>query len=353
MTENETVQYESLVENYEQSLTTVLRGFRPQLEFVDAWVPDEDAAKSLMNLVECAQIAGHHNLSVQVNRQTLHHLNQDFLKTEMKNFGDVKVTTNDAGAFIQFTIRPQTGGRTVDVTPRYKKNLEKFMDQKNHEGTLASAGDVFSFSQDGITLQACVDPANRRITKAVYSGTLTSVNRGLMEAFCDILIGLPIHEASQHAAIKLENDLRDSTFGRPVPGIVIPQNADPMFRLPLALIRGVGHEYEKGTGKKLAPSFYEPPVAKDWKSLSDEEKMTRAQEAIRQIGPSVQVFEGDVKITQIEKDIRIFMQYPAAMPSGEKGRRMMRLELELKKRLDPRIQVFMEEVKDMNEKRRL
>lgn len=56
--ETDVIDYESLVLSYSDSLTTVLRGFRPALSFLETWVPDEDPARSVLNLVEVAQAAG-------------------------------------------------------------------------------------------------------------------------------------------------------------------------------------------------------------------------------------------------------------------------------------------------------
>ena len=44
MNEFSMIDYEKLVQDYETGLTTTLRGFRPGLEFIDSWVPDEDVA---------------------------------------------------------------------------------------------------------------------------------------------------------------------------------------------------------------------------------------------------------------------------------------------------------------------
>ena len=64
MDSNFRVDYESLVTAYKESLVTVLRGFRPTAEFLEAWVYDEDDVISILNIIEAAEDAGLAKISV-------------------------------------------------------------------------------------------------------------------------------------------------------------------------------------------------------------------------------------------------------------------------------------------------
>ena len=72
--ETDVIDYESLVLGYSDSLTTVLRGFRPALGFLETWVPDEDPAKSVLNLVEVAEGAGRSQVTVFLGPDTVRNL---------------------------------------------------------------------------------------------------------------------------------------------------------------------------------------------------------------------------------------------------------------------------------------
>ena len=92
-------------------------------------------------------------------------------------------------------------------------------------------------SRGNLKLMALVVGERHIIAKARYTGSCTSIERRLLERLCPILEGKPIIEASDHSVIDLEINLRDHSLSAPVPGVIMPENTDSMFALPIQLVR--------------------------------------------------------------------------------------------------------------------
>ena len=358
---NVSLAYETLVEEYEASLTTVLRGFRPSLDFVDSWVPDSNLTSSLLNLIDAAQIAGRKKLVLDFGRETLAGLSAEQLVSELKKGApSAQVETSISGDRTVLAISMENElDQALKVSSVYQKAIDRYRLLSKSCRALAAASDdqaVITASLSGATLSVLVDKKSGYIRDAAYGGDVTQEQKGALEAFCELLPKLPLLEARDHGAIRLEFLLRDKTQPRPVAGIVTVRNSGPVFELCQALTRKLWDEYHakfRPAGATVSGNFFDLPLSEPWKSLTKEQRLEKAREVIRQLGPSVGVHEGDYDVQYIDHDVRIFGTYPANMPSGEKGRKMMRLEAELKEKLDPRIQLFQEEIKDLNSKRRL
>jgi hypothetical protein len=64
-------EYEELVENFESALLTDLRGHGARGEFLRAWVPDPDPAKSLINMADAASIEGVRSFEIGIAARAL------------------------------------------------------------------------------------------------------------------------------------------------------------------------------------------------------------------------------------------------------------------------------------------
>lgn len=92
--------YESLVENYETGLSTQLRSFKSGPEFLETWVYDSDPRRSVVGIFEAAKDAGLDELGLELNFRSLGDLNVSALSTELRAFGEVRVATSPDGARI-------------------------------------------------------------------------------------------------------------------------------------------------------------------------------------------------------------------------------------------------------------
>ena len=92
--------YETLVEEYNNGLTTVLRGFRGGTNFLEMWVPDEDVAKSVVNLAEAAEAAGVPAVTLFIGPQALGGLDLDRLRSMMAGLARVDAHHKNGGLLL-------------------------------------------------------------------------------------------------------------------------------------------------------------------------------------------------------------------------------------------------------------
>ena len=93
-------EYENLVNLFERSLLTELRGHGSSGEFIRLWVPDADIVKSLTNMADAAELEGVASFEVNVSSESISPTQIDNLKNiivslfniESVNMGQNRVT---------------------------------------------------------------------------------------------------------------------------------------------------------------------------------------------------------------------------------------------------------------------
>lgn len=95
-----TLNYESLVENYESGLSTQLRGFKSGPDFLETWVHDSDPRRSVLGIFEAAKDAGLEELALELAFDTVSSLNVSSLGTELRQLGEVRIGTSPDGTRI-------------------------------------------------------------------------------------------------------------------------------------------------------------------------------------------------------------------------------------------------------------
>lgn len=104
MTDNtDVIHYDTLLTGYNDSLTTVLRGFRPGLGFLETWVPDEDVVKSVLNLLEEAYDAGRTEIAVSFGPASAALLDVPQLTELMKTLGTARTRPEGDGLLLEVT----------------------------------------------------------------------------------------------------------------------------------------------------------------------------------------------------------------------------------------------------------
>lgn len=340
--------YEALVSAYATSLTTVLRGFKSAeaFEFLETWVPDDDPGRSIFGIIEAAKDAGLPSLVIGVTQETLQGLDVARLSEQTGRIGQLHVERNGPGADLKVSFQRQPP--TVDIHPAYRERLRPWLERCAHQGALApDAGRVLAqASADGVTLAVLADPATHVVERAAYQGTVTRVQRGLLEILCEGLVGHPVLEGSDHAAIRLEYALRDPAQPPPVPGVVTPQNADPVFALPLQLIRAAFAEYRRITGYQDTRNMYDRATSPAWRALAPAQRAARLQEAISRHPDG-----GGVRVLRLDGLERVVLVFSEPADPEEKPRRLLRLEAHLKAAIEPALHIYLEPKWDENRPR--
>jgi len=130
----------------------------------------------------------------------------------------------------------------------------------------------------GVSLALVVEPTSRRVLRASYCGAGGEV-AGVLETFCALVEGLPLEEACSHGVHRAMAALRDPNLLAPIPGVVTPRNASPIF---LELLEA-GHALLGALDAAHLESVYRPPPSPRWQALSDDERLARVLDLLPRI----------------------------------------------------------------------
>jgi hypothetical protein len=359
--DTEVYAYERMVERYNAALFNTLRHHQTS-DDLDTWVPDDDPLRSILNMVEAAEIAGRASLAVRVGPVTAERLDLDDLRRQLTPLGTVAIEPDGDGTIIRVdAIGGRAGAaapaRSADVFaavgPAYRDGVRAAAGAIAHEGTLdlPFGATAYAVALDGVTLEVAADEAHT-IRAAAHRGTATRADRAVMDAFCGILAGLSMQEAHDHAAIRLEYALRDPDARRPVGGIVRPENADPVFVRPARLIRDLVARYRDTTGFRLGENRFMPRPSPAWLALDREARLAMLDAAVDEAAPGLGLAAGDVRIVDLETPIKAIVAFGDGVAVAAKPHLLMQLERRLHA-LEATLQLYSVEFKDLNKTRRL
>jgi NifU-like protein involved in Fe-S cluster formation len=359
---DEILEYERLVDDYNASLFATLRHHRSS-EALEIWVPDDDPAKSILNMVEAAELAGVPELRIRVGPQTLARLDVDALEDAANRHGRFAFERDGERAVIAITQIGGTNERAEAIErkpawfdavhPVYRQAICAIAGRITHEGELELPHGTTRYAAtcDGVTLAIAVGRGHT-ITAAAHSGTTLRTDRAVMDALCSLLPGLSVQEASDHGAQRLERMLR-ANGTRPVAGIVLPENADPAFVRPKRLVREIAAAYARETGYAPGQNNFTSRPSRTWLALSRDEKLRSVQEALDGAADDAGLAPGDARVVEIEQHLRATVAFAEHVEVGRKPHALMDLEQSLRRDLEPMLQLFSLELKDANRLRRL
>ena len=98
--DDDVLDYEALVEEYNASLAAVLRHHQ-SASALEAWVPDEDPFKSILNMVEAAEMIGRPSLRLRIGPATCAQLDLDALEAAIAPLGRVHIERANGTAVLQ------------------------------------------------------------------------------------------------------------------------------------------------------------------------------------------------------------------------------------------------------------
>lgn len=354
------INYKQLVTDYNEALINVLRGFRPKYEFLNIWVPDADSDKSIINLLEAAQIEGENEVSLLLDQQTLDNLDLTVLIQEAAELGQVDTHQTEQGLIFQ--VSGLTGDKVsqhVDDTkvenfnPLYRSQLIELGQNIQHEHTLAENEEhlLIHANYQGISLFAHLETKQNRLIEASFAGTSSAVEKALLEGLCQLIKGLPIQDIYDYGLLKLEYALRDHNQALPVNGIINIFNFDPIFKLPQNLIRQLFHIYQKQTGYQVQFNDFDSPPDKDWLKLNDEQKIAKLQKFLDELLSEYQYRNLVIKVKSIEKTVKLHIEIQGEISAFEKAALMLNMEKDLHHQVESKLQLYLEPYKDINKLR--
>jgi hypothetical protein len=381
------IQYEEVVAAYEQGLQTQLRGFRPAQAFLETWVHDADPARSILSMVEAAELGGLKDLEIALAPETAEHIDRKRLFETASKLGKAALKAGEGGTLLLHVSMRKGGQRPVQASPKAGKEapkeaagrpatpsstsdalnaadpsrydawaLERFPDDPAFETPWPEGGKGcgITSSAGGITLSALVNPGNHRILRMAHDAKAKGrpQDRALLTGLCSVSLGATVQDVSEHAVIRLESALRGRER-RPVPGVVQPENAAPALGSLLSLVRGLLEDYVRRTGYRIQPNFEEGPLlqaSSEWGTSTVSERMQRVRAALPLVCPETGIRGADVKVKALAGP-RVTVALPASASKEAQRRYLTLLELDLRAKVDSRLEVFLDDRKDANAKR--
>jgi len=355
----DTLVYEDLVEAFEHSLLHQLRGHGAAVPYLDTWVPDPDPVRSLLNMLEAAELAGERILRVAVSEATLPSRRHTEVAELSKEFG-VGVIEPTASGIVLTVTELGLGQHFRRINPRYRAAIKARLGRLCHADHIAKTGNEIAVSADadGFTLAVSVDPVTHMITGASHVGPDDPIARVMLDLLCDGIRGTPIQEMADHGVQHLMSRLSEAEIARPVKGIVLPQNADPIFDRPLALTRRLLDSYRTATGYTARTNEFSPAPDSAWSRLDNAAKSSAVSALLERVAAEKGYGADTVTLAHIERNIlnqevRVVVQFGPELSAADKPDLARALEQRLKRTLEPRIELYSEELKDKNAIRRL
>lgn len=87
------IDYEALVESYNDRLLNQLRGHAVDHAFLEMWVPDEDPVNSILNMVEAAEAYGTNGFSLRLRDATLSSESRSSLLAAIDSIATTRIET--------------------------------------------------------------------------------------------------------------------------------------------------------------------------------------------------------------------------------------------------------------------
>jgi hypothetical protein len=232
----------------------------------------------------------------------------------------------------------------------YRTALEAAAGAREFEGILEPEADAILAvaSHADMKLMALVVAERHIVAKARYSGTSTEIERRLLARLCPILEGKPIIECSDHAVIELEFSLRDHAQPAPVPGVVMPENCDPMFALPVRLVRDLLSDYRRQASLTTTENSYVRPSSPRWRRLSREQRQAEVAAALEAFPQG-----SDFHVATVDGDRRVVIETAPGVAKQTKGSLLLQLERHLQQTVESVLQVHLQAKADLNTIRRI
>jgi len=354
MNADKILDYDKLVEAYNTNLDVTLRGFRPAEEMLDTWVPDENTVHSLVNLVEAAQLCGSKSVAVRVSKKAIEPESAETVRQKLESLGEAAFT--EEKETVVFTIaKLQETSAFRSVRPIYQQKLRERYAHIRFKRQLKVADNQIPLraTAEQVSLALAVQTDKHIIADAVFDGTGSGPMEAALDQLCEIVIGLPIQEARDHAVIRLEFALRAPGQKHAISGIVLPQNADPLFRLPSALVNRLFDDYGTSTGYQRKPNFFDAGPREVWIKMSPEDREQKLTAAVASARSSLDLQADDVYIVECKHAYAVTVRFGDRLGIPAKRRLALALERVVREKCDPRLELFCEEKKDLSKLRRM
>lgn len=390
--------YDLLVDMFNQALIHTLRKHSVAESFLELWVPDEDPVVGIASMVDSARLASLPRIEIQFQKTTVpaerlpelertlavlckptFEIGNDRVvlrATGMK--ADIATAAADARVEPKAAWQPTSAPVTqhsenasqrwsekelaelADVHPHFRPGLKAALANLTFEGTATADKTLTQVSaQEGpATLTLFVDKNTHTVRQARHAGAARPSERAVLDLFCKAAENVPIQEVADHVSLKLLDQLIDDEKGPPVAGVLLPVNAGPSFALAALLARRAYESYREQTGAQDGINFFYPAPSSEWQALLPDERAAKVDYVLRAFLQSEGLYPDDIGLLRVEKNryghyVRVIIGFSDRVPVGSKPTLMRRLERRLRRDAEPEIDLVAERAKDSSPLRRL
>ena len=208
----------------------------------------------------------------------------------------------------------------------------------------------FNRDEDGVVLTVAVADADA--APVVAAAAAAGDDTGVLGALCEVIVGRPLIEAADHGVLGVIDRQRAEGRDFGVSGIVTVKAAGEPYLRARRLIRGILADYRAATGWAETGNAWTPVPAEDWRDKPGETRLADLSAATARYCAENGLDAGAIRPLTLDGGVRLTVEISAAVPISEQPRLLLALERALRGAVPARIEVFVAEMKDINQTRK-
>tara|TARA_B110000971_G_C20015470_1_gene503712 strand:- start:995 stop:2152 length:1158 start_codon:yes stop_codon:yes gene_type:complete len=372
------VNLKELIKSYDQNLLDNLRGFGKEDEFLKFWVPGIDEYQSFLNLVDALveteitevkmifEINNKKNLLFKnietfllkvstYKKETDKGFLNLIIKIDKSRYKNILIAKNSQNKKIKkqktdTTKHVSIFGIKENIKLLYKKNLELFNPKSFYSGQGHELSNVYIEYIEYIKIGFIIE--NDNIVNLYHNSNKNSDLQKLVDILFEIINEKNIQEAKDHGVIYLEEKIRLINDKIKNDGVVLPGQAGMYFNKINTAIRNIYNNYKlkNNIDFDINKNYFKTSVA--WKNLDYIKKVEKINLILKEICRSSNLLNAEsVSVNKIESDFKIYLNIDKDFSKLQEEKNiLLNIEVNLKK-LDNTLEVFIEEILDLNKLR--
>jgi hypothetical protein len=226
---------------------------------------------------------------------------------------------------------------------------------KVSDGRSPAASEVLIFEgvEGSVRLRVGIDLASSRlmIHEATHAGTADPLTKRTLDRLCEIIVRRPIQEAADHGAIYVAAANPEDCS--PVAGIRTPRSAGRAFAMAERLLRQVHRAIQVHLNVGHRENAWYLRANERWLAQNESAQADVIKPIIIGFLKSNGLDDDVIFISRIERGTRVTIGFSEHVSYKIKPKLLMGLEKVLRRETGNPLELFMDEMKDANQIRRL